>query len=105
MGHDEFGLPGNFYILKKKKEKKRAILPLISKIGVLDKMSTFYTFFREFPKTNVKRSFLEVFQTIQKKFFHKKLDFSSFRKMACLYRKMTFLVPFFREFPETFMTS
>merc|ERR1712074_150183 len=98
--------PGNFYILKKKrKKKKRAILPQISKIGALYKISTFYTFFREFPKTNVKRSFLEVFQTIPKFFFTKYSIFSSFRKLASLYRKMTFLVPFFREFPKTFMTS
>merc|ERR1712074_243502 len=98
--------PGNFYILKKKrKKKKRAILPQISKIGVLDKISTFYTFFREFPKTNVKTSFLEVFQTIPKIFFTKYSIFSSFRKLASLYRKMTFLVPFFREFQKTFMTS
>merc|ERR1712074_338053 len=56
------GIPENFYDVmmklvfpvisrfqKKKKKKKGAILPLISKIGGLDKMSTFYTIFREFP--------------------------------------------------------
>merc|ERR1712074_501341 len=105
MGHEEFGLPGNFYILKKKKKKRGNLAPYIENWCFGQNVDFLHFFFGNSRKLMLKGHSWRFSKLYQKNFSQKKSIFSSFRELASLYRKMTFLVPFFREFPKTFMTS
>merc|ERR1712074_170861 len=104
MGHDEFGLPGNFYILKKKKKKGGNLAPYIENWCFSQNVDFLHDFFGNSRKLMLKGhswTFSKLFQ----KNFSQKTRFFEFSKSGFFISKNDLFSPFFREFPKTFMTS